>query len=120
MNYNFKIFPIPFHVTILLLFDFLFQLDLPPNIYDTIDPMLRSAIEQLPVATHLFEDTPVDWVAPENYYEDTMRRHRIDEKIADSGADIVALQEVWAERWQQWFTQGTFDDQSMQSSAYNT
>ena len=68
--------------------------------------------------THLFDDTVVDWFADENYYEDTMRRHRIDAKIADSGADIVALQEVWAERWQKWFTQGSEDDQGMRSAAY--
>ena len=99
-----------------------FQLNSSPDatMLDAI-PALGPEYREIAVLTyntHLFDDTVVDWFTEENYYEDTMRRHRIDSKIADSGADIVALQEVWAERWQKWFTQGSEDDQGMISSAY--
>ncbi|UCG49217.1 MAG: endonuclease/exonuclease/phosphatase family protein [Phycisphaerales bacterium] len=38
-------------------------------------------------------------------YEDETRRQYIAGEVAASGADIVALQEVWGHPWQQWFAQ---------------
>ena len=75
--------------------------------------------------THLFGDSIVadlcwaldlldwDWVGDwfdslpfcmdEIYHEDDARRYRIADKVEESGADIVALQEVWAWSNQKWF-----------------
>ena len=64
--------------------------------------------------THFFEDAIVECVCrcgektgacDWNYlnYEDWTRREQIRSKIADSGADIVVLQEVWSYCWKQWF-----------------
>jgi predicted secreted protein/endonuclease/exonuclease/phosphatase family metal-dependent hydrolase len=53
--------------------------------------------------THLFEDTIVVPFSPADYHDDTTRRHRIADKVKASGADIVALDEVWAYSNQQWF-----------------
>jgi len=54
--------------------------------------------------THLFERTqPVMFKPEKTYYEDTMRRHRILERIRTSGADVVALQELWDYDMQSYF-----------------
>lgn len=58
--------------------------------------------------THLFEGVSSEWLfrlkeifGGEVLYDDGARLEHIAAKIAASGADIVALQEVWADPWQQ-------------------
>ena len=65
--------------------------------------------------THFFEDSSVDCLCrcseffgkgchwADYVFEDHTRRAEMASWIADSGADIVALQEVWATPWQEWF-----------------
>ena len=55
--------------------------------------------------THLFEGVNpfVGQLLPR--YEDETRRQYISGEVAASGADIVALQEVWGNPWQQWFAE---------------
>ena len=56
-----------------------------------------SELTVLTYNTHLFEDTHVETFSRgANYHEDTVRRHRMRDRIKTYGADIVALQEVWA------------------------
>ena len=51
--------------------------------------------------THLFEGVSIQQYFPR--YQDETRRAHIAAEIRASGADIVALQEVWATPWQEWF-----------------
>ena len=49
--------------------------------------------------THLFKGVSVDAFMEKYIYEDEIRRGYIIDKIKASNADIVALQEVWADPW---------------------
>ena len=70
--------------------------------------------------THLFENSPLECIVTAGYwaslitgqpitwaeyaYLETERHAAIAAKIQSSGADIVALQEVWAYSWRDWMT----------------
>jgi endonuclease/exonuclease/phosphatase family metal-dependent hydrolase len=51
-------------------------------------------------------------------YEDEMRREYISGEVAASGADIVALEEVWGYDWQTWFAQTLKSESDYQYAAY--
>ncbi len=71
--------------------------------------------------THLFEDSqPAIFKPDDTRYEDTMRRHRIAARLRASGADIVALQEIWNYDIQSYFIQelrGTYPHAARVNSA---
>ncbi len=80
-----------------------------------VKPVIDKKLKVLTFNAHLFEDSPVEcmvrcadtWTTNDTkwtdftYYDDD-RRYQIAAHIRSSGADIVALQEVWAYGYRYW------------------
>lgn len=66
-------------------------------------------IEVLQYNTHLFLDSPAGDVDPDLLYEDELRIQHIVERLRASGADVVTLDEVWADSVKKRIADGVAD-----------
>ena len=70
-------------------------------------PLIKPHLKVLTYNTHLFGGSNIEIVRPFHkdplIFEDDLRAEEIAARVAALGADIVALQEVWAYKRQHWF-----------------